>query len=82
MRQIADIDKNAAFLWFSSESEAQKRGSVMVYLPVAADPAFYVGFSQREKSWEPSMLQGVSRGEVAHLEESGRASFDSEPRLP
>jgi len=75
LRQIADIDKNAAFLWFSSESEAQKRGSVMVYLPVATDPAFYVGFSQREKSWEPSMLRGVSRGEVAHLEESGRASF-------
>jgi hypothetical protein len=75
LRQIADIDKNAAFLWFSGESEAQKRGSVMVYLPVATDPAFYVGFSQREKSWEPSMLRGVTRGEAAHLEESGRASF-------
>jgi hypothetical protein len=75
LRQIADIDKNAAFLWFSGESEAQKRGSVMVYLPVASGPAFYVGFSQRAKSWEPSMLRGVSRGEVAHLEESGRASF-------
>jgi hypothetical protein len=71
LRRIADIDKDAAFLWFSSESEAQKRGAVMVYLPVATDPAFYVGFSQREGSWEPAMLRGVSRGEVAHLEESG-----------
>ena len=84
MRLIDDIDKEAAFIWFSSESEAQKRGAVMVYLPVTFDPktprkggiigrgAFYVGFSQRAVSWEPSMLRGVSRGEAAHLEESGR----------
>jgi hypothetical protein len=85
LRRIADIDKDAAFVWFSSASETQRRGSVMVYLPVATDPtagrrkglrgtgAFYVGFSQREMSWEPAMLRGVSRGEVAHFEESGRA---------
>jgi hypothetical protein len=84
-RQIADVDKDAAFVWFSGESEAQKRGSVMVYLPVASVPkvsrrdglrctgAFYVGFSQREMDWEPVMLRGVSRGEVALLEESGQA---------
>jgi hypothetical protein len=106
VRQIEDIDKDAAFMWFSSESETQKRGSVMVYLPVATNPpsrrreglrAFYVGFSQRAMSWEPAMLRGVSLGEVAHLEESGRALIDnlqrersiatgvlsdSEPRLP
>jgi len=62
---------------------------VMVYLPVATDPparrrqglrrtgAFYVGFSQRALSWEPAMLRGLSRGEVAHLEESGRALVDN-----
>ena len=88
-RRIADIDKDAAFLWFSGESEAQKRGSVMVYLPVASDAtaprrtglrdcgAFYVGFSQRDGGWEPAMLRGVSRSEVAHLEESGRALIDN-----
>lgn len=84
-RRIADVDKDAAFLWFSEGSEAQKRGSVMVYLPVAFDEtaprrgklgrsgAFYVGFSERERGWGPAMLRGVSRGEVAYLEESGRA---------
>jgi hypothetical protein len=88
-RRIADIDKEAAFLWFSGESEAQKRGSVMVYLPVAFDPtaprriglrntdSFYVGFSQREISWEPAMLRGVSRGEVIHLEKNGLALIDN-----
>ena len=88
-RRIADVDKDAAFLWFSGESEAQRRGSVMVYLPDAFDAtaprraglrdcdAFYAGFSQRELNWEPAMLRGVSRGEVAHIEESGRASIDS-----
>ncbi|MGD0799946.1 MAG: hypothetical protein ABR906_01385 [Terracidiphilus sp.] len=98
-RRIADIDKEAAFVWFSGESEAQKRGSVMVYLPDAFDPtaprrgklghrgklgqsgAFYIGFSQHEISWEPAMLRGVSRGEVAHFKESGRALIDNQPSL-
>jgi hypothetical protein len=83
-RRIADVDKDAAFVWFSAESEAQKRGSVMVYLPVPFDPtaprrgklgrrgAFYVGFLQGEINWEPVMLRGISRGEVVSLEESGR----------
>ena len=84
-RRITDVDKEAAFVWFSSKSEVQKRGSIMVYLPAASAPtasrrdgprrtgAFYIGFSQRESAWEPAMLRGVSRGEVAHLEEFGRA---------
>jgi hypothetical protein len=88
-RRIEDIDKNAAFVWFGGESEAQGRGAVMVYLPVAPDPtlrrkgslrgcgAFYVGLSLREMSWEPVMLRGISRGEVKHLEESGRASLNA-----
>jgi hypothetical protein len=87
-RRIEDIDKEAAFVWFSGVSEAQKRGAVMVYLPVAIGPtasrkvelgqsgAFYVGFSQRNADWEPAMLRGVSRNEIAHLEESGRALID------
>ena len=84
-RRIADVDKEAAFIWFSSQSEVQKRGSIMVYLPVASTPttshrrecrrtgAFYVGFSQHERGWEPAMLRGISRGEVEHLEKCGRA---------
>jgi len=84
-RLIADIDKDAAFLWFSGESEAQGRGAVMAYLPDGSDGparrrdglrgcgAFYAGFSLRNGDWEPAMLRGVSRGEVAHLEESGRS---------
>ena len=79
-RRIADIDKDAAFVWYSGESEAQGRGAVMVYLPDAFDEmaprrgtlrdcdAFYAGFSLRNGDWEPAMLRGISRGEVAHLE--------------
>ncbi|HEY4356862.1 MAG TPA: hypothetical protein VGN16_14015 [Acidobacteriaceae bacterium] len=84
-RRIADVDREAAFVWFSSESEGQKRGSIMVYLPVASAAttirrnerrqagAFYMGFSLRGTGWEPAMLRGVSRGEVEHLEECGSA---------
>jgi len=85
-RRIAGVDKEAAFVWFSGESKAQRRGSIMVYLPVASNPvasrrnerrrsgAFYVGFSQREMVWKPAMLRGISLGELAHLEESGKTS--------
>jgi hypothetical protein len=87
VRRIEDIDKDAAFVWLSGGSETEGRGVVMVYLPVVPGPtasrqvelgqsgAFYVGFSQRDNSWEPAMLRGVSRGEVAHLEESGRGAL-------
>ena len=90
-RRIADIDKDAAFVWFSAESAVQRRGSAMVYLPVASTPrggrqdglrhtgAFYVGFSQIDMNWELVMLRGVSRGEVAHLEESGLALIENLP---
>ena len=90
-RRVADINKDAAFVWFSGESESKKRGSVMTYLPTVSDlkgrrqkllpsnRAFYVGFSQHAMSWEPAMLRGVSRGEVAHLEESGRALIGNTP---
>ncbi|MGB9076071.1 MAG: hypothetical protein WCC26_04475 [Terracidiphilus sp.] len=88
-RRIADVDKDAAFLWFSGQSEVQKRGSVMVYLPIASTPttshrrerrrtgAFYVGLSEHEMGWNPAMLRGISRSEVEHLEECGRASTGS-----
>jgi hypothetical protein len=83
-RRIEDVDQDAAFVWISGNSEAQKRGAIMVYWPVAFDPgaprrgklgrngAFYSGFSRRNAGWEPSMLRGVSRKEIAHLEEIGR----------
>jgi hypothetical protein len=92
VRRIEDIDKDAAFIWFGGESEAQGRGAVMVYLPVALERterrrglrdcgAFYVGYSLRKTNWAPSMLRGVSLGEVANFQESGRA-FAAEPTLP
>ena len=96
-RRIAEIDKDAAFVWFSGEAETQGRGAVMVYLPDAFDVrralrrgrfqvcgAFYLGLSQRRAGWEPTILRGISRSEVAHLEKSGRASIHNEPlgRIP
>lgn len=87
-RRIADVDKEAAFVWFSGQSEVQKRGSVMVYLPIASTPttshrrerrrsgAFYVGLSEHEMGWEPAMLRGIALGEVAYLEECGRALIE------
>lgn len=88
-RRIADVDKEAAFVWFSGQSEVQKRGSIMVYLPIASTPttshrrerrrsgSFFIGYSLRETGWEPAMLRGISRGEAAYLEENGNTSVDN-----
>ena len=82
-RRIEDVDKEAAFVWFGGQSEVQKRGSIMVYLPVASTPttshrrerrrtgAFYVGLSAHEMGWNPATLRGISRGEVEHLRSVG-----------
>lgn len=87
-RRIADVDKEAAFVWFSGQSEVQKRGSIMVYLPIASTPttnrrrerrrtgAFYVGLSEHEMGWEVAMLRGISLAEVAHLEECRRVLIE------
>jgi hypothetical protein len=77
LRYIAEIDKDAAFLWFSSESESQKRGSVMIYLPVSSEGSgFYAGFSEGEKCWEPVMLRGISRSEIVYLAARGQLSAE------
>jgi hypothetical protein len=57
------------------EKVAHRRGSLR------GCDAFYAGFSKRDGDWEPAMLRGVSRGEVAHLEESGRAVVGNSPAL-
>jgi hypothetical protein len=67
-RRIADIDKEAAFVWFSGESEAPKRGSVMVYLPDAFNPtALRRGkLSHRGKlRGSGAFYVGFSQGEIS-----------------
>lgn len=87
-RLIADIDKQAVFVWFSGESMKERRGALMVYPPVGDDGnasgkrglhdsgAFYAGFAEKDDRWEPAMLRGVSRRELTHFEETGRTSSE------
>ena len=87
-RRIADVDKEAALVWFSGQSEVKKRGSIMAYLPIASTPttsyrrelrrtgAFYVGLSEHEMAWKPALLRGISLGEIVHLEECGRGFIE------
>lgn len=90
-RRIADLDREAAFVWFSGQSDVQKRGSIMVYLPRKSEAlpsrrdgpgragAFYVGFSKRDSVWQPATLRGVSRGEVEHLEGGAGVTGSASP---
>jgi len=79
-RRIEDIDQDAAFLWFSSESEEQQRGAVMAYSPAAfligaEDFSFYAGLSKKSDGWQPSMLRHISRGELEGLQSVGIATL-------
>jgi len=74
LRRIEQVDKDAVFLWFSSKSETQGRGAVMVYLPVVNNESgFYAGFAQQDGRWQPSMLRYISHGEIEGLQQLGRA---------
>ncbi|HWG18002.1 MAG TPA: hypothetical protein VN678_09080 [Acidobacteriaceae bacterium] len=77
-RRIEDVDNDAIFVWFSCESEVQKRGAVMIYSTAAfsvsaQDFGFYVGFAETDDLWQPAMLRGVSREEIEGLQQLGQA---------
>ncbi len=79
-RRIEDIDKDAVFIWFSSQSQTQQRGSVMIYSTAAfaissQNLGFYLGFAHQDKRWRPSVLRGISRSEFEQLAKHGRAQL-------
>ena len=72
LRRIEDIDRDAVFVWFSSESQEQQRGAVMIYSTrafsiAAQNIGFYAGFARTGDVWQPAMLRHISRGELDGL---------------
>jgi hypothetical protein len=69
-RRIADISRSAVFLWFSSRSASNGRGSVMAYsVGSQGVDAWYAGL-RYDTGWRLGQVKGVSRPEVeAYLSE-------------
>jgi hypothetical protein len=77
-RRIEDFDSDAVFVWFSSESQQQRRGAVMIYSTTtfsiaAQNIGFYAGFATTADVWQPAMLRGISRSELDGLVDIGTA---------
>ncbi len=64
-RKMSDFGQDTAIIWFSGNTNSNKRGSIMAYFPVLADHvAWYAGWTQKE-NWMPSRLKGVSAIELS-----------------
>jgi hypothetical protein len=66
-RRVQDFNRSASFVWYSANTVANGRGSVMVY-NVATDgvQCWFAAFT-RQETWKLHATKGVSREEVENL---------------
>jgi len=63
-RDVDVLLPQAAFVWFSSDSATNGRGSVMAYVPTASGhKSLYVEFVAKS-DWSPRRLIGITRAEL------------------
>jgi hypothetical protein len=76
-RRVADFSRSAVFVWFSSHSAANRRGSVMVYTVCSRHVgAWYAAFRQ-DACWQLGRVKGVSRPEIESFLASPRQAADT-----
>ena len=62
--RIKDLTENGLFVWFSSQSKMNKRGSLMVYRVQGEEiETWYASFEERDK-WEIIQSKGVDLNEL------------------
>jgi hypothetical protein len=66
-RRIQDAYPAATFVWYSGNTVANGRGSVMIYSQASDQhECWFAGF-ERRPTWELFVTKGISRGEVEQL---------------
>jgi hypothetical protein len=72
-RRIKDHSKSAIYIWYSSETENNKRGCLMVYrVKDELTNTWYASFSYND-SWQLDQTKGIERNLIQKL-------IDTEPR--
>jgi hypothetical protein len=67
LRKAATVAPNTALVWYSGNSSATGRGSVMVYLPVAGSYwSWYAGW-QKQETWRLTETWNIKRDELLRL---------------
>jgi hypothetical protein len=66
-RRVANFSSSGLFVWYSSGSAANRRGSLLVYTVRASEvAAWYAGVSER-RGWQLDQVKGISREAVSSL---------------
>jgi hypothetical protein len=66
-RRIQDFARSACFVWYSGNTLANGRGSVMVYNIAADQVGCWFAAFHRELAWKLHATKGASRGDVQKL---------------
>jgi hypothetical protein len=66
-RRVVDLSKSAVFLWFSSETAKNGRGSLMVYSVREGDVLAWFASFRRDTEWRLLRVKGASREDVNRL---------------
>ncbi|HZS48698.1 MAG TPA: hypothetical protein VFC63_26740 [Blastocatellia bacterium] len=62
--RVADFSSSAAFIWYSSETRTNDRGSMMVYSAEAGTvKTWFASFAKRDK-WKLDLVKGIDRRQV------------------
>lgn len=63
-RRIQDFTRSGCFVWYSANSVANGRGSVMVYVVTANQTECWFAAFNREEKWKLLTTKGVTRDRV------------------
>ena len=64
--RVADYADSALFVWFSSNTKSNGRGSIMVYEARGGVYTWYVSFS-KEEEWKVTNTKGITREQIQFL---------------
>ena len=68
-RRIQDLSRSACFVWYSANTVANGRASVMVYNVLAGGLECWFAAFNRQTGWKVQQTKGVSRDDVEQLVE-------------
>jgi hypothetical protein len=77
VRQMSDMPRQTAYLWFSGNSRKTLSGSAMVYLPVNERYRVWYASWNRRKVWQLLRTHGIPHDEVARFIGIGLVPVDS-----
>lgn len=66
-RRVQDFSRSACFVWYSGNTIANGRGSVMVYSVKADQVECWFAAFNREQEWKLGATKGISRQDVERL---------------